>query len=127
MENRKIGQKNRPREASSHISKTTVSSTKTICRRDQTSLRMLFSSSVAFSTSSCYEGSAKTVNNISVHGVPKVTRSLNYIAYLYLIILCCSSCLSVVIANSDIGKGRRYSDSSGSVIDAIPRSGKGTT
>ena len=125
MENYKIGQKNRLSEASMHISKTTVSSTKTICRHDQTMLHTLSTSSVAFSTSSCHEGSAKTAANISVLGVPKVTRSLNFIAYLYLIILCCSSGFSVVIATSDAREGREYSDSTGSVIDNIPHRAKG--
>ena len=123
MKKIEIKGKRRLSEASSHRGKGTMSSTKTICRQDQNSLHTLPTSSVAFPTSSCHEGSVKTVNN-SMLGVSKVTRSLKYIAYIYIIILCCSSFLSVVIATSDAEEGR-YSDSTGSVIDNIPHRPKG--
>ena len=124
MENHKI-KRNKVLKALRLTNNITVNSRMTTNRRNSAFIHT-FASSVAFFTPSCQEEAFNSVKN-SVHNVPKVTKFVTYIAYLYLITLCCSSYLTIVIATADIEEGRENSDSIASVIDDIPRRVKGKT
>ena len=125
MENHKI-KRNKVLKALRLTNNITVNSRMTTNRRNSAFIHA-FASSVAFFTPSCQEEAFNSVKNKSVYGVPKVTKFVTYIAYLYLITLCCSSYLTIVIATADIEEGRENSDSIASVIDDIPRRVKGKT
>ena len=126
MEDRKSRQENKLSQAANNISKNTTSSAKkTIRRRDQNYVPTLSPSlSVAFSTSLCHDGYAKAATTLVTY-VPKVTLSAIKIACIFMLILCCINCVSVVTASSSDIRDLGTSDGVGGVIDNVPHRVKG--
>ena len=120
MEDRKCRRKNKSHQGANSMSKNTTSSTKKTIRRRDRDYHAPISSpslSVAFSTSVCRDIYASAASSLVTY-VPKVTLSAIKIACLFVLILCCLNCVSVVRASlPDNGEQLKTSAGATSGID----------